>query len=72
MRTNKNGLSSISFLYTSLQKNHCILMAQEIGLCRKIFWVKIPTIPNNVASSWAPDPLFLSKNPQKSAKNPLK
>jgi hypothetical protein len=30
MRTNKNGLSSISFLSTSMQKNHCILMTHGL------------------------------------------
>jgi hypothetical protein len=68
MRTDKNGLSSISFLSTSLQQNHCILMAHRPGLCRKRVGVEFPTSPNNLASSWAPDPLFLAKNPQKSAK----
>jgi hypothetical protein len=72
MRTNKNGLSSISFLSTSLQQNHYILMKQRLGLCRKRVGVEFPTSPNNLASSWAPDPLFLAKNPQKSAKHPLK
>jgi hypothetical protein len=72
MRTNKNGLSSLSFLSTSLQQNHCILMAHRPSLCRKRGGVEFPTYPNNLASSWAPDPLFLATNPQKSAKKSIK